>query len=229
MGRSFWLRAWARALGTRAWLCDAASLDGEGRDRLEAVRLHAQFAPPRRPPIWLLDGLEGCSAEGLSILFQAINESVGRRRPPLRLVVSADCSPAGLALQGIRPDLTSRLANGLVFELRPLDDDALLEALRAQVIRLGWTPMSEPHAFDSLLRYISQRLPRDLGLLMRLLRAADLVALEHQRRVTLPLVRDLLDDFLSRQAALRPGLSSADWQNPVTHSPSPDETLPARP
>jgi DnaA family protein len=92
--------------------------------------------------------------------------------------------PAQLEL---RADLRTRLAWGLVYQLKPLSDGEKALHLRAEAARRG---LRLP---DEVLAYLLTRLPRDLASLNQVLEALDRYSLETQRPVTVPLVREALE------------------------------------
>jgi DnaA family protein len=86
----------------------------------------------------------------------------------------------------IRPDLATRLAQGLVFRIQPLSDTdkALALGIRAEShgLRLG----------DDLIRYMLSHCRRDLPRLLALVDALDTLSLSRKRPVSLPLLKELL-------------------------------------
>ena len=101
-----------------------------------------------------------------------------------RLLLSAAQAPA---LMDIRlADLRSRLAASLVFHLPACSDQDKLAILRFRAGRLGLELATD------VALYIMQRYSRDLHELMALLARIDRISLERQRRVTIPLVRELI-------------------------------------
>lgn len=101
------------------------------------------------------------------------------------LVVTADQGPSSLPVK--LPDLASRLAWGLSYQLHPLSDDEKQSALIQGAERRG-LEMSRETAF-----YILRHAPRDMGSLRVLLDRLDRASLEAQRRLTIPFVRSLID------------------------------------
>ena len=85
------------------------------------------------------------------------------------------------------PDLKTRLAWDLGFLLEPPDDDALIRALRERAAERGLVLPEE------IAQYIMTRCARDTHGLFRLLERLDETALARQRRLTIPLLRELLD------------------------------------
>ncbi len=101
-----------------------------------------------------------------------------------RLLFAADRGPASLAVR--LPDLRSRLAWGLNFQLAPLDDAGRLELLTREAARRGLSLPAE------VARYLLARCPRDPGRLIALVERLDAAALAAQRRLTVPFVRELV-------------------------------------
>lgn len=131
-----------------------------------------------------LDGLEhlrGCMAwqEAVFHLFNRVQDAGSQ------LFVCSRLPPAELALE--LADLQSRLASGVVLQLaRPRDED-LLEILGARAARRG---LSMP---EEVAQYILRRAPRDTGALLTLLDRLDSLSLQHQRRLTVPFVKQALN------------------------------------
>lgn len=96
-------------------------------------------------------------------------------------------SAAPLRLAGLRDDLRTRMGQGLVFELHELNDDEKKEALRDRASRMG-LPLQE-----DVLHYLITRLPRDMGLLTRVLDALADFSLSKHRQPTIPLLKEMLD------------------------------------
>ena len=124
-----------------------------------------------------MDAVAGQAAweEALFHLYNRMSDAGGR------LLVTASHRPdrAGLAL----PDLTSRLAWGLVLRLEPMDDDYRLRALRRRAAFRGL------ELGDEVGRYLLARCPRETAYLFELLDHLDREALAAQRRLTIPFVK----------------------------------------
>ena len=103
-----------------------------------------------------------------------------------RVVLAGAAAPRALGL-GL-PDLATRLAWGLVFQLQPLADEEKAEALRLRARARG---MDMPEA---VARYLLQRHARDMDALFALLERLDRASLAAQRRLTLPFVREVAGD-----------------------------------
>jgi DnaA family protein len=88
----------------------------------------------------------------------------------------------------IRDDLRTRLAWGHVFALQALPDAETRAVLRREADRRGI------FLSDEVMGYLLARFERDLGHLMRLLDRLDRFGLAQGRRITVPLVRQMLAD-----------------------------------
>ena len=115
----------------------------------------------------------------LFVLYNELGERGGR------LVCAARGAPATLPI--LLPDLASRLAASLVWQVRPLPEDAVPAALQALAAALG---LELP---DETLQYLLRRLPRGFAELCEVLDRLDGAALARQRRLTVPFVRSVLE------------------------------------
>lgn len=87
---------------------------------------------------------------------------------------------------GLRDDLATRLAWGLVYQLHPLNDDEKASALKQHAKERGMRLPDE--VTDYCLRYLR----RDLPSLMAVLDALDEWSLTEKKPVTVPMLRKLL-------------------------------------
>ncbi len=87
---------------------------------------------------------------------------------------------------GLRDDLATRLAWGLVYQLHPLNDDEKAEALKNHAKERGMKLPNE--VTDYCLRYLR----RDLPSLMAILEALDEWSLTEKKPVTVPMLKKLL-------------------------------------
>jgi len=87
---------------------------------------------------------------------------------------------------GLRDDLATRLAWGLVYQLHPLTDQEKAEALQAHARERG---MKLP---DEVVDYCLRYLRRDLPTLMAVLDALDNWSLVAKKPITLPMLKKLL-------------------------------------
>lgn len=147
---------------------------GCGRTHL----LHA--AAQANPGLILADDVEALDAPGQQALFVALNAA--RDGGPKVLAAGSD-SPGGLAL---REDLRTRLASGLVYQLKALSDQDKAAYLRLEGTRRGM-PLSE-----EMIAYLLSRLPRDFASLAAVLDLLDAHSLARKRPISLPLLREAL-------------------------------------
>ena len=126
------------------------------------------------------DDVDSLDAPGEQALFVAINEA---RDGGAGVLAAGPKPPAQLAL---RPDLRTRLAWGLVYELLPVGDEDKARHLQSQAEARGL------RLSDDIVRYLLTRLPRDLASLQSVLEVLDRYSLMRQRALTLPLVKEAL-------------------------------------
>ena len=139
-----------------------------------------QAAAQANPGLVIADDVETLDAQAQQALFVAINTA--REGGPAVLAAGA-APPASLAL---REDLRTRLAWGLVYQLKPLTDPDKALHLRAEAAHRGLELSEE------VLWYLLHHLPRDLPSLRAVLDRLDRHSLARGRPITLPLVRDAL-------------------------------------
>jgi DnaA-homolog protein len=107
------------------------------------------------------------------------------------LIAAGDLPPARLPL---RPDLLTRLAWGLVYEVRPLSGEDRMAALRDYAAARGFALPQE------VAEYLLARAPRDLSSLRALVDTMDRLSLEQKRAITVPLARELLQPAPPKQS-----------------------------
>jgi DnaA family protein len=166
--------------------------------RLSERGTPATYLPLRRPEAFAPGLLSGCERLGavflddldavagdpawegaLFTLHNELQEHGGR------LVASSRQPP--LALPWVLPDLRSRLAASSVHLLKPLPEAEQSEALVARAAARGLELPPET------LAYLLRHAPRDFGRLCRLLDEMDAASLASQRRLTVPLARQVLE------------------------------------
>ncbi len=151
-------------------LRDSASLDSQVCSGLEQCELIC------------IDDIDGIAADRhwQQALFHLLNRA---KECGSSVVVSAHCAPQHLA---VFADLQSRLAASLIFEQLPLrdSDKALALQQRAQMrgLQLG----------DEVTQFLITRAPRDAHSLFGLLDKLDKHSMVKQRRLTVPLVKEVL-------------------------------------
>jgi DnaA family protein len=100
-------------------------------------------------------------------------------------LLAAAVTPAG-QLPFALPDLASRFASALPLALLPLDERSQRQALQWRARARG-LELPEQSA-----RYLQRHFRRDLPTLCRLLDTIDTAALQAQRRLTVPFIREVL-------------------------------------
>ncbi|MDQ8023731.1 MAG: DnaA regulatory inactivator Hda [Moraxellaceae bacterium] len=140
----------------------------------------AAVTPVETGALLAIDDVEQLSADAQIELFRSL---IGAREAGACLVLAGNAPPAALPL---RPDVASRIAQGLVFEIQPLDDAARADLLGCHARERGFA------LDDSIVQWLLRHGQRDLPWLLAVLDALDEASLAHGRRVTLPLVREIL-------------------------------------
>jgi DnaA-homolog protein len=115
-------------------------------------------------------------------LFRLFNEAAELRT---RLIFAAAVAPrqADWCLE----DWRSRAGACVVYQLRELDDEGRVEALRLRAAQRG---LQLPYETSE---YLLRRMPRDLRSLFEILDQLDEASLVAQRRLTIPFIRDALE------------------------------------
>lgn len=157
----------------------------EWRDAGRTVHLYAPDALPGAAAVAATDAMVVDDVQRLPPpaqielfnIYNCLRESSGL------LLVAGDVPPARLAL---RADLLTRLAWGLVYEVRALSEDARRAALRDYAAARGFELPGE------VTDYLLARAPRDLSSLRTLVDTLDRLSLERKRAITVPLARELL-------------------------------------
>ena len=169
-GKSHILQAWVgQALQNRQ---TAVYIDA-GTTPLTDSAVQADFVA--------IDQIEKLNDAEQATLFYIFNHF--RNSKHGHLLLSADTPPSKLQL---REDLRTRMGYCLVYEIKPLSDEekiaALIEAARSRQIRIS----------PDIFRYLLHHWRRDIGNLMAMLDALDRHALASHRPITLPLLKQLL-------------------------------------
>jgi DnaA-homolog protein len=172
---------------------------GSGKSHLLRALVHERQASGERagcfdaaePAPWdlqagwtlvVVDGCEQLDAERQQAAFAMF---VQAGDAGLQWVAAGRVPPVDLPL---REDLRTRLAWGHVFALRPPSEHEARAALRREADRRGI------FLADDVIDYLLHRAARDLGTLMRTLDRIDRFALARQRQVTVPLLRQMLQE-----------------------------------
>jgi len=133
-----------------------------------------------RDGVTIADDVDRLDEPGQLALFHAIN----RARESGGTVLAAGPRPP--AQLDLREDLRSRLAWGLVYEVKPLTDDERAVYLLGEAARRGL------RLGDDVVAYLLSHVRRDMASLGEILDHLDRTSLEQRRAVTLALVRDAL-------------------------------------
>ena len=169
---------WGEAGSGRSHLLQAS-----GFAYVDAARDPALVTVPESEQL-AVDHVESLDEAGQIALFNHFNRL---KMAAGMLLTAADQPPAHLAL---REDLRTRLGSGLIYRLQPLSDGEKAAALAAQAKERALK--LTPEAIDYLMRHA----PRDMRTLSTFIVALDRFTLEHKRAVTLPLLRELLNETL---------------------------------
>ena len=114
-------------------------------------------------------------------LFHFYNRCRDQQR---RLIVSGLSVPSQLPCE--LADLRSRLAWGLVFQIKPLDDTQKVAALMMRAKRRGMVLV------DTAAQYLLHHSPRDLTQLFGVLDRLEKASLVEQRRITIPFIKSVI-------------------------------------
>ena len=134
---------------------------------------------------WSLIGLEDCdryAASQQQAAFALFIEAADAATP---IIASAQWPPIDLTL---REDLRTRLGWGHVFELKPLAEREVRAALRREADRRSL------QLADEVTDYLLTHCPRDLKHLCVLIQRLDDYSMSLKRAVTVPLLRQMLQD-----------------------------------
>lgn len=159
----------------------AAVANQAGVPALAAADIPGDFAPADGSLV-VIDDVERLSPEAQIALFRCFNDQHPRG---LRLLLSGDSAPLHLPC---REDLRTRIGQALIYEVKLLTDSEKASALLYHAAQRGMKV--EDHIIDYLLRHGR----RDLPSLMAMLDALDQHSLEQKRPVTLPLLREIMQN-----------------------------------
>ena len=122
-------------------------------------------------------------------VFHLINRC---RAAGTQLILASDRPADDLGLD--LADLQTRLAWGLVFNLKPLSDEGLRAAFRKEI------ELRSLQASDEVLGYVLKRFPRRMNILKQVVDTLDEVSLMEQRRITVPFIKSIFGE--AERAAL---------------------------
>jgi DnaA family protein len=142
-------------------------------------------APWQLQPGWTLVVVDRCDQLDAERQQAAFALFVQATDAGVQWAAAGSVPPVDLPL---RDDLRTRLAWGHVFALQPGSENEVRAALRREADRRGI------FLADEVMDYLLTRSARDLGTLMQLLDRMDRFALARQRAVTVPLLRQMLQE-----------------------------------
>ena len=100
------------------------------------------------------------------------------------LLISGDESAQQLGIS--LPDLVSRLSWGLTEQVKPLDDEEKITALQHRATQRGL------FLSDEVVKFLLNRLSRDMGSLIESLDVLDKASIQEQRKITIPFIKEVL-------------------------------------
>lgn len=151
---------------------------GSGKSHL--LQACNDLAHERGLPLSVVDDVNTLDEEAQIELFNYFNQL---RASGGFLITSGNAAPTQM---GLRDDLATRLAWGLVYQLHPLTDEEKAQALKTHAKERG---MKLP---DEVVDYCLRNLRRDLPTLMAVLNALDKWSLTEKKPVTVPMLKKLL-------------------------------------
>lgn len=101
-----------------------------------------------------------------------------------RLIISGNQSAKNLSIS--LADLVSRLTWGLTEQIKPLDDDEKLVALKFRAQQRGLM------ISDDVAKYLLSHTPRHMGNLITALDELDKASIREQRKITIPFIKQVL-------------------------------------
>ena len=136
-------------------------------------------------PDWALALIDDCDRLDDAAQADAFRLFVDAAGTGTQIVAAGRVPPVDLPL---REDLRTRLGWGPVFALQPLGEEQTRAVLRREADRRGI------FLSDEVMDHLLTRFARDLKHLMLLLDRLDTFALARSRNVTVPLIRQMLDE-----------------------------------
>jgi len=177
-GKSHLLEAASEAASARGDTVEFVPMRAWCSQRVDAVRGLG------RSGLACIDDIDAVAGDrGWEEALLALVETSASRQS--RMLVSAGASPSNIPFA--LADLQSRLSAATVYRLRELDDESRARALRRHASGRG---IDIP---DDVVGYVLTRYRRDMPSLVALLDRFDYHSMAHQRRLTVPFVRGLIE------------------------------------
>lgn len=151
---------------------------GSGKSHL--LQACKQVAQEQNLPLNVVDDVHTLDEEAQISLFDHFNQL---RASGGMLITSGIAAPTQM---GLRDDIATRFAWGLVYQLHPLSDKEKVRALKTHAQERG---MGLP---DEVVDYCLRYLRRDLPTLIAVLDALDEWSLTEKKPVTVPMLKKLL-------------------------------------
>jgi DnaA-homolog protein len=169
---------WGAAGTGKTWLCQALS-SAHDCALLRPDSSADAFDDAFDAQAVVIDNVHALNAEQAIAAFNLYNHI--RASPHKRWWATSRVPPNHMT--GVLPDLASRLAWGLVFELLPLPDEDSVTVLQAQAARLGFDLSAET------AQYLLVRLERNLGALAQHMSSLNRYALTLKKPISNHLVQ----------------------------------------
>ncbi len=176
---------WGEAGSGKSHLLQAAA--GQAR-ALGQPAAYARSIVPDAAPVIAVDDVEALDDAAQVALFDLYNRL---RENGGMLLVSGTVAPAHLLL---RDDLRTRLGWGLVYQVHGLSDEEKAQALESHAQARGFVV---PH---EVTQYLLRHGRRDLPALLATLDALDAHCLRLKRGASVPLLKEVMQTFISEQS-----------------------------
>lgn len=177
---------WSAPSGGKSMLLSAARIvarqNGVAAYWLDAAATAVEDSMPLASGLLIIDNIDHVSSDGALAIIQWLNRCY--HQAGYFFLASGSQPPNQLALN---KEMTTRLAKGLVFNLRPLNDDEKKAALLAHARARGFA--LEAEIVDLLLAY----LPRNMNSLLSVLEELDNFFLNQKKDITPSRVRAWLE------------------------------------
>ena len=102
-----------------------------------------------------------------------------------KILISSSDTPQGLSFK--LPDLASRFSLGLVDRLKPMNEEQMIEAISLHARVRGFNLPQD------VAKYLISRVPRDVSVLVDIIKLLDYESLSKQRKLTIPFIKTVLD------------------------------------